>query len=91
MPLSEITEFKNGDHFSKKHASANIDNNMNHLYVYLDIVESQFVGDSFAPLLRTVNISGKKDETVLVNFRPFYKTVCRTEFDTINVSVQRVW
>ena len=32
-------------------------NNINSLYIYTDIIDYQFVGDSFTPLLRVVPVS----------------------------------
>lgn len=58
------------------------------LYVYTDIVQHQFVGDSFVQLLRTVEISGKNNEIITHSYtRPDYIPVCKQHIDSIAISI----
>ena len=60
------------------------------LYVYCDIVESQFVGHAQAPLLRIVPVEGKDGDRVSNTFTsPQYLPVSRKEFETIEVNIRR--
>jgi len=58
---------------------------MYHIFVYSDIVQPQIVGDSLVPLLRIVNITGKKGDVVTQTFRPYYLPINKLEFDTVEV------
>lgn len=79
--------FAGGEYISEEHESNEVTNDMNHLFIYSNILEPQYVGDSFAPLLRMVNITGKRNDNVSVSFRPYYKTVSCTEFDNIHIKI----
>lgn len=63
----------------------NLSASMSHIFVYCDIVKPQIVGDIFCPLLRIINISMNKGETVTNEFRPNYLPLNRLEFDTIEI------
>ena len=59
------------------------------LYVYCDIVEPTVVGDVKVSLLRSVNISGKHEETVdriyeTVHYVPLH----RKQFDSIDINIR---
>ena len=59
------------------------------LYVYTDIVAPQIVGDTEAPLLRVVSVTGHDGDTVNVQYdRPHYVPVVRNCFNTIEVEVR---
>jgi hypothetical protein len=61
------------------------------LFVYSDIVESSFVGNSHTQLLRIVEVpSGKKygDQCVLTYSQPHYMPLRSTEFRTIEIDVK---
>ena len=59
------------------------------LYVYSDIVEDEQVGDTRAPLLRTVHIDGTVGQTVNKEFeRPYYKPVRKQYINSILVEIK---
>ena len=59
------------------------------LYVYCDIIQSQYVGDALVPLLRIVPVEGKDGERISKSFiRPQYVPVSRKQFETIEVNIR---
>ena len=69
---------------------ADLDHGFHNLYIYCDIVESQFVGDSQVQLLRIVPVDGEDGQRVSKSFMsPQYLPVSRKEFDTIEVNIKR--
>ena len=59
------------------------------LFVYCDVVEHVVVGDVKAPLLRTVNITGKEGLTVNRIFQTVqYVPVQRKQFNTIEIDIR---
>ena len=59
------------------------------LFVYCDVVEHVVVGDVKAPLLRTVNITGKEGLTVNRIFQTVqYVPVKRKQFSTIKIDIR---
>ena len=59
------------------------------LFVYCDVVEHIVVGDVKAPLLRTVNITGKEDLTINRIFQTVqYVPVQRKQFSTIGIDIR---
>ena len=62
------------------------------MYVYSDIIDFQYVGDSFAPLLRVVGVDeyvGKHGEYIDQIFTtPHYIPVCRNSIDTIEIDIK---
>lgn len=74
-----------GQHIAKNQPK--IGGDIYQMYVYSDIVQSQIVGDSLVPLLRIINLEGKKEEVVNQRFRPYYKTVGKLDFDTITIQL----
>ena len=60
------------------------------LYVYCDIIQSQYVGDALVPLLRIVPVEGKDGQRVSKSFiRPHYLPVSRKQFESIEVNIKR--
>ena len=60
------------------------------LYVYCDIIQSQYVGDALVPLLRIVPVEGKDGERISKSFiRPQYLPVSRKQFESIEVNIKR--
>ena len=60
------------------------------LYVYCDIIQSQYVEDALVPLLRAVPVEGKDGEGIGKSFiRPQYVSVSRKQFETIEVNIKR--
>lgn len=67
-----------------------LDLGFHNLYVYCDIVQSQFVGDSHVPLLRIVPVEGRDGERVSkIYLSPQYLPVSRKQFESIEVNIKR--
>ena len=61
----------------------------NSLYVYCNVVDSQIVGDVFAPLLRTVAVSGERGSVVTATFdRPHYVPVSTDEVGMLEINIK---
>jgi len=60
-----------------------------YLYIYCDIVENQFVGDKFGPLMRVARVpeDGRKTETKDW-IRPHYKPLARNYFHQLQVDIR---
>ena len=59
------------------------------LYVYCSAVEPQIVGDIYAPLLRTVGLTGTKGDTVVRNFiDPHYIAVNADELRSLEINIK---
>ncbi len=62
---------------------------MTMMYVYSDIVMKQIVGDTMAPLLRTVKLEGDAGDTVEKIFQaPHYIPLLKRDFDHIKVYIR---
>ena len=60
------------------------------LFVYCDLIQSQYVGDALVPLLRIVPVEGEVGQRVSKSFvRPQYVPVSRKQFETIEVNIKR--
>lgn len=60
------------------------------LYIYCDIIQQQYVGDTLVPLLRIIPVEGKDGERISKSFvRPQYVPVSRKQFETIEVNIKR--
>jgi hypothetical protein len=58
------------------------------LFIYLDIVQSQVVGDIRAPLLRIIPARGKDGEIITINYdNPQYLPLATKEFETMEVLI----
>ena len=61
----------------------------NMLYVYSDIVQPQFVGDSFSPLLRLVHVEGTHGSSVeKVFFNRQYIPVMTKDFSELEIHIK---
>ena len=59
------------------------------LYLYTDIVESRIVGDTLAPLLRALPISGRHGDRVSTRFtNVHYVPLLRSNFNSIEVDIR---
>jgi len=59
------------------------------LYIYCDIIDYQFTGDTKAPLLRTVVVSNRYNSLVSVNYEtPHYVPVNQNHISTINIDIR---
>ena len=69
---------------------ADLDHGFHDLYVYCDIIQPQYVGDAFVPLIRIVPVEGKDGQRVSKSFvRPQYVPVSRKQFESIEVNIKR--
>lgn len=56
------------------------------IFVYSNIIQEQFVGDTKAQLLETVSIHGRRNETLTVDIQnPNYVNLAVSELSTINI------
>ena len=59
------------------------------LFIYCDLIQSQYVGDALVPLLRIVPVEGKVGERASKSFlRPQYLPVSRKQFETVEVDMK---
>jgi hypothetical protein len=68
-----------------------IANKLSSIFVYTDIIDHQFVGDSFAPLLRTISVPNSLrygDNINHNNIQPHYVPVCKANFDNIEIDLR---
>ena len=65
-------------------------NRINTLFVYSDILEYQFLGDAFAPLLRNVAIKQMNygEHASIIYDTAHYVPVCRNSFETIEIDIK---
>ena len=60
-----------------------------YLFIYCNLIQSQYVGDALVPLLRIVPVEGKVGERVSKSFlRPQYLPVSRKQFETVEVNIK---
>ena len=70
--------------------AVDLEHGFHDLYVYCDIIQSQYVGDALVPVLRIVPVEGKDGEGISKSFiRPQYLSVSRKQFETIEVNIKR--
>ena len=63
--------------------------NVSSLYVYTNIIHSQYVGGVKVPLLRIVGVEGQHGKSVTKTFdRPQYLPVCRQILDIIEIDIK---
>ena len=88
--ILKITETKLTKKTLPIYIHTNVLNLVQTIYVYTDIVEYQFVGDSMSPLLRTVTTSDKDfDSVVHAHFdSPHYISVNKTLITSINIDIR---
>ena len=66
--------------------AVDLEHGFHDLYVYCDIIQSQYVGDAVVPPLRIVPVEGNDGERTSKPFiRPQYVPVSRKQFETIEV------
>ena len=62
--------------------------NTNAIFVYLDVIQSQIVVDTLAPLLDVVAVQGEPGDLVCRRFdKPHYKPILRKHFSDIHISL----
>ena len=69
---------------------ADLEHSFHDLYVYCDIIHSQYIGDALVPLLRIVPVEGKDGQRISKSFvRPQYVPVSRKQFESIEVNIKQ--
>jgi len=91
--LCDVLGFERGQYFNETITApyaADITRGFNALYVYCDLCEPQIVGDTFAPLLRTVFLSGKPGEMVNTIFDPphYVPISINKKFQTVEIDIK---
>ena len=70
--------------------AVDLEHSFHDLYVYCDMIQSQYVGDALVPLLRIVPVEGKDGERISKSFiRPQYLPVSRKQFESIEANIKR--
>ncbi|GFR29383.1 uncharacterized protein TNCT_22001 [Trichonephila clavata] len=66
-----------------------LDGGITEIYVYTDITESHFVGDTIAPLLRIIPVMSTKEDQIVINYqRPLYFSLRQNYIDCIEVELK---
>lgn len=83
------SEGLNGEMFAESYKQAKFRDDLHALYVYCDVLECVPVGDTLAPLLRIVEVSGSRDEMVHIQFdQPRYIPIQKKCFDSIEIDIR---
>ena len=70
--------------------AVDLEHGFHDLFVYCDVIQSQYVGDALVPLFRIVPLEGKDGERISKSFiRPQYLPVSRKQFESIEVNIKR--
>ena len=73
----------------KSSSTCDIEGGLHAMYVYCDVLECVPVGDTTAPLLRIVEVSGNKGEMVHIQYdQPRYVPVQKKDFDSIEIDIR---
>ena len=73
----------------KSSFTCDIEGGLHALYVYCDVLECVPVGDTMAPLLRIVEITGQKGEMVHIQYdQPRYVPLQKKHFDSIEIDIR---
>jgi hypothetical protein len=91
--LADILGFEQlemcGPSYALSATAGDINRGCNTLFVYCDVAEDVIVGDTKAPLLRTVNVEGEYGDTVhKIYSTPLYVPVRKSQFDTIEINIR---
>ena len=71
------------------HNTYNTEVNCQSLFVYCDILEHVIVGDTKAPLLRSISVSGKHGDIVRETFdKPMYVPIQKKHFESIEIDIR---
>ncbi|GFQ80487.1 uncharacterized protein TNCT_148281 [Trichonephila clavata] len=66
-----------------------LDGGITEIYVYTDIIESHFVGDTIAPLLRIIPVMSTEEDQIVINYqRPLYFPLRQNYIDCIEVELK---
>ena len=70
--------------------AVDLEHGFHDLYVYCDIIQSQYVGDALVPLLQIAPMEVKDGERISKSFiRPHYLPVSRKQFESIKFNIKR--
>lgn len=73
----------------KSSITCDIEGGLHALYVYCDVLECVPVGDTMAPLLRIVEITGQKGEMTHIQYdQPRYVPLQKKHFDSIEIDIR---
>ena len=71
------------------HDTYNTDINCQSLFVYCDLLERVIVGDTKAPLLRSLSVSGKHGNIVREIYdKPMYVPVQKKHFESVEIDIR---
>ena len=71
------------------HNTYNTEVNCQSLFVYCDILEHVIVGDTKAPLLRSISVSGKHGDIVRETYdKPMYVPIQKKHFESIEIDIR---
>ena len=89
--LGYNTVLKNYDDASKTMTSfsiASTENTYKSIYVYLDIIENQYVGNVKVPLLRAVPVRSKYGDVSCIKYdKPLFVSLSRSSIQTIEINL----
>ena len=75
--------------FVESPVDINVESNRQTFYIYCDIMECVPVGDTLAPLLRTIDVDGMRGAMIHRNFdQPRYLPIQKKNFDTIQIDIR---
>ncbi|GFT43680.1 uncharacterized protein NPIL_125271 [Nephila pilipes] len=84
---SKKSTLSGGTHISDYQVE--IDGGITEIYVYSDIIESHFVGDAIAPLLRIIPVMSTKEDQIVINYqRPLYFPLRKNYNDCIEIELK---
>ncbi|GFR23219.1 uncharacterized protein TNCT_714891 [Trichonephila clavata] len=90
--LKDLLGFKNSTFYGGTHISdyqLELDGGITEIYVYSDIIESHFVGDTIAPLLRIIPVMSIKEDQIVINYqRPLYFPLRKNYIDCIEIELK---
>ncbi|GFR04994.1 uncharacterized protein TNCT_398551 [Trichonephila clavata] len=90
--LKDLLGFKNSTFYGGTHISEyqlELDGGITEIYVYSDIIESLFVGDTIAPLLRIIPVMSTKEDQIVINYQiPLYFPLRKNYIDCIEIELK---
>ncbi|GBM28020.1 hypothetical protein AVEN_27413-1 [Araneus ventricosus] len=90
--LRDLLGFKKSTLYGGTHISdyqLELDGGITEIYVYSDIIESHFVGDTIAPLLRIIHVMSTKEDQIVINYqRPLYFPLRKNYIDCIEIELK---
>ena len=91
--IGYVLGFSPEDYISKSstaESEVDLEHGFHDLYVYCDIIQPQYVGDTLVPLLRIIPVEGEDRQRISKSFLcPQYIPVSRKQFESIEVNIKR--